>query len=473
MRGYLTFCYPGKVGAPTSTAAAIAYQFYFSGRTSGIPEYVGNSPWNPTDAVTLTSTATLTLGFLDSPAGDGFAQGYNNPTYANDVTGYCTTTQGQVKINMRYTPAISSGAQFFSLEGSAKDVPAEDTNDQIVIIGSSTANSFKMVWKGNNGATIVNTPDLVMNSAAADTDFTFNAWFNTTASRKLILQIANDPPVVYCGSLAALSCSQIHSIRWGKDATAGQAMGNKTSQTYLFTTAAFQATGNTWCDFNFSTVNTTNLAASSHNSQQVCYVVGSGTRGSTRTDAFFAQWASINNQTTTSTTGFAFDLNLTAADAYGFGVAVLDQAWSASFMFKVPTLANGSTIEAAGAYDSSGNQDLSLYQTASGGVQSLLLKVGAGSSSAITVTTGTWYLVCMDGIKAGTGTLSIYDTSKAQVGSSVTVTCANHNVNRFWLGSPFDTTTSQASGQYFRYSHLILDGTPSNATPVAPLLQWG
>ncbi len=458
-----------------SATATPDYQFYFSGRVSGIPEYTGNTPWatSPTDPVHLIFTASLTGGYLDSPAGDGFAQGYNDPTYASNAAGYCTISQGRLRVTMQYTPSISSSAQFFSIEGSAKDHLPLDTDDQIKFIGASTANSFKMSFIGAGGATTVSTPDLVMNSAAADTDRQFNGWFSTTLARKLVFQIDNDPPAVYCSTLPTPNCLQWHSIRWGKDATSGQAMGNKTKETYLYETATFQATGNTWCDFNFSTVNTTNLAASSHNSQQVCYMVGSGTRGSTRTDAFYAQWAPINNQTTSSTTGFAFDLSLTAADAYGFGTDVLDQAWSSSFMFKVPTLANGSTIELWGAYDASGNQNCSIYQAASGGVQTIFLQgSGSPSGSSITVTAGSWYLLCPDGIRSGTGTLSIYDTSKVIVGSPITVTCSNHNTTRIWLGSPFSTTTAQSAGTYFRYSHLIIDGQPSNNTPVAPLLQW-
>lgn len=452
-----------------------AYQFLADG-TSATPTYFGNTPMAPSQAFTLLFSAAVSGGYYDSPAGDGFAQGYNTPAHASDTIGFCTLNQGKIQFTMKYTPAISSGAQSVALEGSAPETPPFDSNDQIKVIGASTANSFKMSFVGANGVTTVSTPDLVMNGAASNTDFLFNGWFSTTLARKLILQIGIDPPTVYCSTLPTPLCTQWHTLRWGKDATAGQAMGIKVKNLYLFTTASFQVTGNFWCDFNFAgTVDGAALATSSHNSQQTCGVVGSGTRFSTNADAFYAQWAPINNQTTTSTTGLRFDLSLTAPDGRYWDVpSVLDQPFSKSVMFNVPTLANGSTIEMGpGAYDASGNQNVSMYQTASGGVQSLLIKTGAGgSSSSITVTAGTWYEVCVDGVKGGTGTLHVYTVGNTEVsGSPVTVTCANHNTTRIFLGSPYDTTTAQAASVYARYSHLIEDSLPSNATPIAPLRQ--
>lgn len=467
-------------GAPlrlgTATPAA-TYQFYYSGRASGIPEYVGTTPWGASQVINLILNGALTGGYIDSPAGEPFAQGVNTPSNASNTVGFCTLAQGRATVTMKYTPSITSGAQFLSLEGSAKDVLPLDTNDQIVLIAASSANSFKVIFKGVNGTSTVSTPDLTMFGAAINTDFVFNFWWNTAGPRYLILQIGIDPPAVYGGILPIPLCTQWHTLRWGKDAVSGQAMGVACRETYLYTTSGFQVTGNAWCDFNFTgAVSVVKLAASSHNSQLTCYIENSATRWSTNVDAYYPQWASINNQTSSSTTGLCWDLSLTTAGSVGWGVAASDQPWSHSFMFKVPTIANTNTIEMCGAYDTGFNRQVAVLQTAAGGVQTLFLQNGsAGNSTSITVTTGTWYLVCINGLRSQGGgelaSLRVYDTTKTQVGTTVTVLTSARNCDRWWLGT-FDPTTAQSAGVIARFSHLILDGPPSNSSPVTPLLQW-
>lgn len=265
------------------------------------------------------------------------------------------------------------------------------------------------------------------------------------------------------GVVAQPKCSAWHQMQMGND-TSG-ALDYWMTNIYVGTNWDFDLPVNLWQDFEFSTIDTTNLLAAAHSPYSTWSTVGSLSGFSTTTGAQLTSPCSINLWQDTGTKGLRRDLSVTAGGGVGFTFSGLTTLSTVGMIFRSANLATGTNVwvlGAAGATPPAAANDylLIMRQTNVGGQQKLELyngKTFTASATNVDITAGTTYGIAMAFSRNGTGKLRVYDmATKTQVGSEVTIACPNNSITGWWVGS-YSNITAQASGVFYDVDNLVYD----------------
>lgn len=419
--------------------------------------------------------------------------------HASNTAGFAYPTAGSFSLTFQYPGTFVGGAMLLELAGKARLGPPDagadttyDTNDGISLVTAlygGTLPGLGFGYAGNNGAFTTGTPTLKIESAAINTDYTIRAWWNASATRKLILQVNNDPPVVDTTTLTAWLAPIAHELIEGNDTT--NAMAYKYKDLVINQTApvAYQMTCAFWQDFGFTTVNGTNLAAWDHSAIFSWLVSGTVATLSTNADAYIALPRAVNNQTSTSGKGLKIDLNTTSTEYVKCTVSAATNAVVVGFALKnIPSLASGNTqvllftddnagdtrsITKINLKNNAGSYELN-FTDYNGGTaivgNSAALVLGSAVGKDVWVTA---YIIR----GGGTCKLRAYDFTGGVLGSMYdaerTVIGGARNLTNIAIGTNV-ARTAEAAGTYLRVSHFCFEG-PGQTTggPIFPMLPDG
>lgn len=415
---------------------------------------------SPAGSTRTTSQAYQGTYSIEAPAANFQTIVFRNPTNGNI---FASTVKGTITFAWLYLGAYGNGSMLFQLSG--KDLAGAgplDTDDGMWIYTNSTGTVIFARYGYNDGVTNVNTPDLSMAAPGAGVWRQVTLSWNTGATRKMVLQLDQDPPTYSTTAIGATKCNAWHELLLLNDTTNNFNEFEdiyKISPIWVYTVVA-----TVWQSFEFAgTVDATALQGSDHSPSATWAVIG--TRMTTSTSGQMTNPVPVNFIDDTGTRGLAFDLGATAASSIELTTAAATVRETYFVWAKFPTIASGTTNTVQYSDDAVIThllQKTVLRNTA--GVLSLEM-VGATTSSTLTISANTAYLLSYDLLRNAACTLYVYDSTGALVGS-VSCTGANRSLLRFALGT--DAVSTAQAGLTVYFDNMCSDSVAG----VIPFKPW-
>lgn len=176
----------------------------------------------------------------------------------------------------------------------------------------------------------------------------------------------------------------------------------------------------------------------------------------TSTDADYTSPWTINSTADTGTKGLSVDLAGSAAARIVFYSPSQHNSTSVGFWYRTPTgFGNFDAQQFFSCSDQAVNYTAPL-NFGGDGTSTRYINWASGGSGGIAVSAGTWYYVTMQYVRNSTSSLSVYDTSGNQVGSTSTKSIGDFQIGRYMWGSVVATTVS---GAVAYFDNLCIDWT--------------
>lgn len=219
-----------------------------------------------------------------------------------------------------------------------------------------------------------------------------------------------------------------------------------------------------WQDFNFSTLDATNLQANDHNDSLTWVGTGTTSRFSLVSGAP-AMPSTVNLYDASVGKILRNDLTATASGAWGFTFTNSSALFAHGMWVRINTgLASGTSARVAYVTSDTNqtSETASLIARNTAGQHEFYL-AGATNSGVINISPNTWYWVTFTSRQNATQTLWVYDSNGTQLsGSGTTCTGGARGTGSLRVGST-GSYTAQASGVSIDVAHLCYN---SNATAI-------
>lgn len=446
-----------------------------------VPEYYAYTPMatGSSTPMNLFGSATVANGYVAIPYDAGFPASFYNKNPSNSC-GFGSPDKGQIQFIFKYGQ-FGGGAELFTLEGKTAGGGSDpyDSNDALgVFTKVTTANPQLNLVLGTLAGGLT-TPNLDIVGGTTGTEYMVNAWWNKSATRNLVLQVDNNPPVVISGYLPPFQAPIWHQLIFGNDTD--HPCGYSGRMAYVWNTWYYQMTCHVWQDFEFTTLNRANLENQDHNPTGVTWdLFGTTTAFTTNTDAQYTSPSLINNMADTGVRGLKWDVNATAAGGIVCSGLWLDQPTTVGFWLKnLPQLDNNEFIIIGSANDgvaaSQQNYVARLVYFNNAGSPELYIQNGGFTNSpVINPVTGSSYWINIYAERNRTAVLRVFNTGGAAVGPATGVSVGASNRDfRAWMFGDFSNNLSQSAGTFIRIDNFCADSTNfTSPTPIWPMKPW-
>ena len=265
--------------------------------------------------------------------------------------------------------------------------------------------------------------------------------------------------------LFSFLCCLLTCAAWGQRVGGQMQMGGRFQMGYSAASGGGGANivADFWQTFEFATLTTGNLDANDNIGTGTWTITDAGSSLSISTSGSQHTTSTVNGTADTGTRGMAINCTAAATARIEYDSATTHSDLTMSCWYFTPTIGNFDSDEFMGILGGSSHY-ASFGQ--GGGTTTRYIQWLAAGSGTITVTAGQWYWVTMQLSQAGTCSLSVYNASGTQVGSTITKAATGIAMDQFVWGAILAPSASGASPTAY-LDNCVIDWT-HNTFPLGP-----